>query len=451
MTFDTAATREPSAALDKGAFEAAVFTRVRLRLIPFMFLLYVVNYLDRVNIGFAALQMNRDLGFSPETYGFGAGIFFWGYLILEVPSNLLMERVGARIWIARIMVVWGIVSTSMMFIRSAPEFYALRFLLGVAEAGFFPGMILYLTYWFPASERAKAIALFMTATAIASVIGGPLSGALLTLRGVFGLAGWQWLFLMEGLPSILLGVVVFFYVTDRPEQAHWLTDEQRTWLVARMQADRAAPTGGGHEATHKQTLVAALANPRVWLFVMLYFSIVVTYYGYTFFLPQILKSLSGLSDFEIGLIAAIPYGVAALSMVVVGPSSDRTGDRHFHAAVPALVGVAGLVMSAATTNPLLALLVFSIAAAGIWGLLGPFWALPTTYLSGTAAAGGIALINSIGNLGGFLGPALVGRIVQKTGSYSIAMLTISGSLVVTVVIVMVLRELSVNDAPRRAA
>ena len=426
--------------------EAAVFARVRLRLIPFMFLLYVVNYLDRVNIGFAALQMNKDLGFGPEVYGYGAGIFFWGYLLFEVPSNLLMDQVEARIWIARIMVGWGIVSTSMMFIHSATAFFALRFLLGIAEAGFFPGMILYLTYWFPASERAKAVAQFMTATAIAGVIGGPLSGALLTLNGTLGLRGWQWLFMLEGIPSILLGVVVFIYLTDRPEQAYWLTEEQRTWLVGRMEADRASRADTGHTS-----VTAALTNGRVWLFAMLYFCIVVCFYGVTFFLPTILKQLSGLPDFAIGLIAAIPYFIAAVTMVLVGMSSDRTGERHLHLAASVTVGAIGLVLSSLTTQPVLALIALSIAAAGIWGGLGPFWAMPTAYLSGTAAAGGIALINSVGNLGGFLGPSLVGGIVQRTGNFSLALFTIAGSLVIACVLVLVLRAVSAAPPPRHAA
>jgi len=434
MTWESAASGEPSAvrADDTGVLEATVFAKVRARLIPFMFLLYVVNYLDRVNIGFAALQMNRDLGFSPEVYGYGAGIFFWGYLLFEVPSNLLMERVGARLWIARIMIGWGIVSASMMFMRSAPAFYTLRFVLGVAEAGFFPGMILYLTYWFPASQRAKAIAQFMTATAIAGVIGGPLSGSLLALNGRLGLAGWQWLFLMEGIPSILLGVVVFFYLTDLPEQAHWLTDTERGWLVARMQAEREARTGAGHDAT----LAAAFSTPRVWLFALIYFTIVVGFYGIAFWLPQILKNLSGLPDVAIGFIAAIPYVIAAIVMVVVGASSDRTGERRYHVGLPLLAGSAALVLSATTTHPVLALLTLTLAAAGIWGALGPYWALPTTYLSGTAAAGGIALINSIGNLGGFFGPSMIGWVRQQTGSFSLALLVLAAAPLLACLLVL---------------
>jgi ACS family tartrate transporter-like MFS transporter len=433
--------------------EQTVFARVRIRLIPFMFVLYLVNYLDRVNIGFAALQMNKDLGFGPEAYGYGAGIFFWGYLLFEIPSNLLMERVGARKWIARIMISWGIVSTAMMFMRDATTFYTLRFLLGIAEAGFFPGMILYLTYWFPASERAKAVAQFMTANAIAGVIGGPISGALLLMGGLYGLRGWQWLFLLEGVPSILLGVVVLVYLTDRPEQAYWLTDEQRSWLVARMQQDRAERQRAAGGTDHHASLMAALTNPIVWLFALLYFSIVVCFYGVTFFLPSILKQLSGFSDFQTGLIAAIPYVVAAVSMVLVGMSSDRTHERHLHVAAASIVGAIGLVLSSMATNPYMALVTLSITAAGIWGTLGPFWAMPTAYLSGTAAAGGIALINSIGNLGGFLGPSVVGAIVQRTGgNYSLALATIASSLVIACVVVLALKLITPAPAtPARAA
>jgi ACS family tartrate transporter-like MFS transporter len=308
-------------------------------------------------------------------------------------------------------------------------------------------MILYLTYWFPASERAKAVAQFMTANAIAGVIGGPISGALLLMGGMYGLRGWQWLFLLEGIPSIMLGVVVLIYLTDRPEQADWLTDEQRSWLVARMQQDRAERATGG--TGHHASVTAALTNPIVWLFALLYFSIVVCFYGVTFFLPSILKQLSGFSDFQTGLIAAIPYVVAAISMVLVGMSSDRTGERHWHVAAASIVGAIGLVLSSMVTNPYVALVTLSITAAGIWGTLGPFWAMPTAYLSGTAAAGGIALINSIGNLGGFLGPSLVGAIVQRTGNYSVALFTIAVSLVVACVVVIALKLIT-PAAPARA-
>jgi len=419
----------------------AVYSKIAKRIIPFMILLFVVAWLDRVNVGFAALQMNRDLGFSPREYGVGAGIFFLGYTLFEVPSNLLMARVGARIWIARIMILWGIVSAAMMFVSSVHQFYVLRFVLGLAEAGFFPGMILYLTYWFPATERGKAIAQFMTATAIAGVIGGPLSGLLLSMDGRLGLAGWQWLFLVEGLPAVALGIFVLFYLTEGPEQARWLTADERAWLVARMAQDRASRAEAAHGAGrgHDQaTLRAALLSPRVWFLSLIYFTIVVGFYGISFWLPQILKNLGGLSDVATGFVAAVPYVVAAIVMVYVGAHSDRTGERRWHVAVPTLLGAVGLLLSAATQNPLLALAALTLAASGIWGSLGPYWALPTAFLSGTAAAGGIALINSVGNLGGFLGPFLIGWVRQQTDSFTLALVALAAAPFLAGVLVLVL-------------
>ena len=413
--------------------EQAIFSKIRLRLIPFLFLLYVVAYLDRVNVGFAALQMERDLGFGPQVYGRGAGIFFLGYTLFEVPSNLLMARVGARLWIARIMIVWGLVSGAMMFVDSIPLFYASRFLLGVAEAGFFPGMILYLTYWFPGPERAKAIAQFMTGTAIANIVGGPLSGLLLTLDGTMGLAGWQWLFIVEGIPAILLGFFVLYYLTEGPAEAHWLTADERKWLIARMEADRAASVGG-HDSS---SLKAALLSPRVWYFGFLYFTIVVGFYGITFWLPQILKNLSGSSDITVGLISAVPYVLAAIVMVVVATSSDRAGERRWHVAIPSFVSAVGLILSAATRDPVLSLAALSLAAAGIWGALGPFWSLPTAFLTGSAAAGGIALINSLGNLGGFLSPMLIGEIRARTNSFALALFVLAAAPLLTGLLVLI--------------
>jgi ACS family tartrate transporter-like MFS transporter len=413
--------------------EQAIFSKIRLRLIPFMFLLYVVAYLDRVNVGFAFLQMERDLGFGPQVFGRGAGIFFLGYTLFEVPSNLLMSRVGARIWIARIMIVWGLVSAAMMYVNSIPIFYASRFLLGVAEAGFFPGMILYLTYWFPANERAKSVAQFMTGTAIASVVGGPLSGLLLALDGTMGLAGWQWLFLVEGIPAVLLGFFVLYYLTEGPAEAHWLTADERKWLIARMEADRAASVTG-HDSS---SLKAALLSPRVWYFGLLYFTIVVGFYGITFWLPQILKNLSGMSDLRVGVISAVPYVIAAIAMVLIAGSSDRAAERRWHVAIPSFVAAVGLILSAATRDPVLSLAALSLAAAGIWGALGPFWSLPTAFLTGAAAAGGIALINSLGNLGGFLSPMLIGEIRARTGSFSLALFVLAAAPLLTGVLVLV--------------
>ena len=396
---------------------------VRWRLLPFMFVLYIVSYIDRVNVGFASLQMNRDLGLSGSVYGLGAGIFFIGYFLFEVPSNLLLERFGARPWIARIMVTWGVISTAMLFTNGVTSFYVLRFLLGVAEAGFFPGMILYLTYWFPERERAKTVALFMTANALAGVIGGPLSGALLTLDGRSGLAGWQWLFLLEGLPAVVLGGVVLLYLPNGPRDARWLAPEDRVWLAERRERERAS--GGGHQSPW-----SVLTNGPVWVFSLLYFAIVVALYSVSFWLPQILKRLSGQSDLVVGLLSSLPYVIAAIGMVIIGRHSDATGERRWHVAGPALAGAAGLMLSALVISPYLAFVGVCLAALGIWGSLGPFWALPTAWLRGGAAAAGIAWINSVGNLGGFVGPYGVGYLRDTTGNFAIALAALAGMLVV---------------------
>jgi ACS family tartrate transporter-like MFS transporter len=389
-----------------------------------MFLLYIVAYLDRINIGFAALQMNRDLGLSPAVYGFGAGVFFIGYFLFEVPSNLIMERVGARMWIARIMITWGLISSAMMFVRGPVSFYALRFLLGLAEAGFFPGMILYLTYWFPSRERAGAISLFMTAVALAGVVGGPVSGALLTMTGVGGLAGWQWLFLLEGLPAVVLGIVVLLYLPNGPADAPWLTPAERTFLLGRVRAG-----GERSEGTH-QTVRSALASGRIWLFSLSYCGIVAALYGISFWLPTILQGLSSLPDFTVGVLSALPYVVAAVGMVLVGRHSDSTGERRWHVAGSAFIGAAGFLLSAATRSPAPALGAISVAALGIFAAMPPFWAMPTAILRGSGAAAGIALINSIGNLGGFLGPYSIGLIRNATQGFAGALVALAASLVV---------------------
>jgi ACS family tartrate transporter-like MFS transporter len=416
-----------------GAFERAVLAKVTWRLIPFMFVLYIVAYLDRINVGFAALQMNQDLGLTPAVYGFGAGIFFIGYFLFEIPSNLILQRVGARLWIARILITWGIIASATMLVRNAESFVVARFLLGAAEAGFFPGMILYLTYWYPAAERARTVALFMTATAIAGVVGGPVSGAILSLHGAGGLAGWQWLFLLEGLPAIILGVVVLVYLPDGPERATWLAPEERTWLRQRLAADREAIPG-------HYTLRQALTSGRVWLLCLLYLALVIGTYGLSMWLPQIIEGFSGLGDFGVGLLSAVPYLAAAVAMVLVGSHSDRTGERRWHLAVPALVGAIGLALSAfLQPAPVLALAALSLAALGIWSAFGPFWSLPTTFLTGTAAAGGMALINSVGNLGGFLGPYLVGAVRSTTQSFTGGLLALALILLLGVVLALCLR------------
>jgi ACS family tartrate transporter-like MFS transporter len=405
------------AAPDDDAADRAV-ARARRRLLPLLFLLYVVSYLDRVNVGFAALEMNRDLGFSPAVYGLGAGVFFLGYFLCEVPSNLALARVGARRWLARILVSWGVVSSAMALVRGAGSFYALRFLLGVAEAGFFPGVVLYLTYWFPDADRARAIALFMTATAVAGVVGGPVSGALLGLHGLGGLAGWHWLFLLEGVPAIVLGVVVWRRLPDGPRDAAWLPADERDALLARLAAERRGRGAASH------TVRAAFASRAVWLLAAVYFAIVFGFYGVAFWLPQLIAVLGVRDDLVIGLLTAVPYLAAAAAMVVVARSSDRRGERQWHVAVPAFVGAAGLALGATVDAPLPWLVAITVAAAGIWGALGPFWTLPTAVLDGAGAAAGIAIVNSVGNLGGFVGPWAVGlaRAASNGFAYALALL-----------------------------
>jgi D-galactonate transporter len=401
--------------------EQQVVEKVSVRLIPFMFLLYIVAYLDRVNVSYASLQMNDALGFSAEVYSIGAGIFFIGYFLFEVPSNLIMHRVGARVWMARILVTWGIISAAMMFVSGKTSFYALRFLLGIAEAGFFPGMILYLTYWFPARTRGRAVARFMTALAISGAIGGPISGLILDrLNGVSGLAGWKWLFLLEGIPAVLLGVITLIYLPDGPNKAKWLTSDEKKWIATTLDAERKTLAAHGDHS-----LRDAMRSGRVWTFAAIYFSIIMSFYGVTFWLPQIVKAFSGTSNIVVGLISAVPYLVAALVMVFISKNSDLTGERRLHVALAALAGSMGLIAAGLFQNPVLELAALSLCAAGIWGTLGPFWALSSESLAGTGAAAGIAAINSIGNLAGFLGPYLVGWIRDRTGSFAIALIALA--------------------------
>ena len=404
-----------------------VMQKVVRRLIPFLFICYIANYIDRINVGYAALEMKADLLFSDAVYGLGAGVFFIGYVLFEIPSNLVMERVGARLWIARIMLTWGALSSSMMFVKSPHGFYLLRFLLGAAEAGFFPGAILYLTHWIPARERARAVALLLTSTALSGVIGGPLSGLLLNMRGAGGLAGWQWLFLLEGLPAVVLGAVTLGYLTDLPEQARWLSPGEREWLGRTMRRENEEK-----RRRHGATLGAAFTDKKVWRLCLLYFSIIIGFYGVVFWLPQIVKNFSGLSNAMVGLVSAVPYLIAAVAMVLIGNHSDSTGERRRHVAVPAFIGSAGLVLSAAMQDhsPPLAFFALCLAALGIWSTLGPFWSLPTEFLSGAAAAGGIALVNSVGNVGGFVGPYVVGFVKDRTGGFTGGLVVLAAALCV---------------------
>jgi ACS family tartrate transporter-like MFS transporter len=420
----------------------AVYARIRRKLLPFLFLLYVVAYLDRINVGFAALQMNRQLGLSEAVFGFGAGIFFIGYFLLEIPSNLVLQRVGARVWISRIMVSWGVVAIAMMFTRGAKSFYLLRFLLGAAEAGFFPGIIFYLTYWFPSQERARAVSLFMTATQIAGVIGGPLSGVLLSMNGAWHLAGWQWLFLAEGIPAVILGAATAIYLPDTPERARWLNSDERKIIAARLELERES-----RRSSH--TLSAALASGNVWLLALLYFTLVFGHYGIAIWLPQILKGFGGISDLRVGILSSLPFMTAAIVMVMVAKHSDSIEERRWHLASSALAGAIALTASAAAGRPWISLLTIAIAAAGVSSTAGPFWTFPAAFLEGTAAAGGIALINSTGNLAGFVGPSIVGLIRQITGSFAGGLLAMALAAVIASIIALAMPEVELRQARKK--
>jgi MFS transporter, ACS family, tartrate transporter len=394
----------------------ALYSKISWRLIPYIFLLYIVAYLDRVNVGFAAYDLQRDLHFSNTVYGTGAGIFFLGSVLFDLPSNLMLTRVGARIWIARIMISWGVISTCMMFMHSKESFYVLRFLLGVSEAGFFPGMIVYLTYWFPTRERARAVAKFMTATSLAGVVGGPLSSYLLKLDGVRGLTGWQWLFLSEGIPTVLLGISVLFLLKDGPEKAGWLRPEERIWLEGELQRDKDLSGASTH---HR--LVDAFRLPALWVLAGVYFVSQVGVYIVNLWMPLILKSFSHGGEGDASLIAryaTVPYLAAAAMTVVVGWSSDRWNERRWHIAGCLTLSALGFAWAAWAHSLAIALCAMTLAAVGLWSMMGPFWTLTTSMLSGAAAAGAVAILQMVGGVGGFAGPYMTGRLRDATDSFT---------------------------------
>ncbi len=438
-------------------FEKATYNKLFWRLIPFLFLLYVIAFLDRVNVSFAKLQMGADLGFSESVYALGAGIFFIGYFIFEVPSNLILNRVGAKIWIARIMIVWGIISTGFMYVREFSEFLGvetatgfniLRFLLGAGEAGFFPGIILYLTYWFPAEYRARMVALFMTAIAVSGIIGSPLSGAIMQyMNGLNGWAGWQWLFLIEGIPAVILGFVVLKYLDNGPRDAKWLTAEEKNMVISTLEAEtKNKLSGGGHH-----NFLDSLKDYKVWVLALIYFSEVVGFYGVTFFLPQLVKEMGVTSEFKNGLISAIPWIFAAVAMVLNGRHSDKTMERRWHIAIPALISALGLIITgiAGKEQLVISMIGITMTCAGCLCVVSAFWALPTAILTGSAAAGGIALINSFGNLGGYYGPKWIGVIKDKLGDPANALFILAGFLVLCAVLtVTVFKPNQVNVASK---
>ncbi len=399
------------------ALERSAMRRIGWRLVPFLILAYFVSFLDRVNVGFAAIQMNHDLGLTATVFGWGAGIFFLGYFLLEIPSNLALERFGARVWIARIMATWGLVSAATALVQGPWSFVALRFLLGLAEAGFFPGVILYLTYWFPSEYRARIIGVFMISIPISSFLGSPVSGALLGVSG-WGLKGWQWLFILEGLPALVMAAAVLWLLPDKPGDAAWLPAAERDWLVRRLQADSArnGRLGGGREPS----LWATLREPRLLLFTIIYFGSTASSYGLTFWTPQIVKGY-GLTNLGTGLLNSVPYGFASVAMILWGRRSDRLGERRWHLAIPFLILATGLAGGTLVSGLVPVVCALSVAAVGVYMLKGPFWALATEQIRPTTAAASIAVINAVGNLGGFLGPYLIGAIKGATGSFTLSL------------------------------
>lgn len=418
--------------------EASALRKITRRLLPFLFVLYIAAWLDRVNVGFAALQMNDALRFSAAAFGFGSGVFFLGYCLFEVPSNLMQHRVGARRWIARIMVSWGVIAAAMMFVRTPAQFYVLRFLLGIAEAGFFPGVVYYLSCWYPSGHRARAVGTFMLAIPVAGFIGGPLSGALLGLDGSLGLGGWQWLFLLEGLPSAALGLCAWFYLTDRPEQAHWLQPPECAALIARLAAEEKVV-----QEAHAIDALGALRNPTVWHLGGTFFLANLGFYAYSIWSPQIIKSFVGANDLTVGVISGAISAVMIAVMVLNSAHSDRTGERPLHVAIPLVLMSFGFVVTASLGDSPLAIVFLALVPIGIGAAYGAFWSMPPSFLTGKAAAGGIAMVATIANFSGFVGPALLGSLKGQSGSYTTGLLVLGGAAGLAAVLALLLRHVAV--------
>ncbi|HEV3042228.1 MAG TPA: MFS transporter [Candidatus Angelobacter sp.] len=409
--------------------------RITRRILPYLFILFIVAFLDRVNVSYAALEMTKDLNFSPEVYGFGAGIFFAGYFLLEIPGAILVERWSARAWIARIMISWGIVAILTAFVQTARQFYWVRFFLGAAEAGFFPGIIVYLGHWFRYADRAKALALFLAALPVSNMIGSPISGLLLGINWLH-LQGWRWLFILEGIPAVVLGVITLAYLTDWPHQAKWMPHDERQWITSELEREKRAK-----QKAHPSGVWRTLSDQRVVVLSLAYFFMVASVYGFTFWLPTIVKKLSGFSNLAVSLLAALPYCMGLGATLFAGWSSDRTGERRWHTACPMIVAGIALALGVVSQNtPLVTISMFSLAAAGIYGYLPGFWSLPANFLTGTVAAASIGLINSIGNLGGFAGPYIVGYLNRSTHSFSAGIIYLSLSAVIAAGLVLTLRS-----------
>jgi ACS family tartrate transporter-like MFS transporter len=412
--------------------ERTTIRKIYVRLLPLLFAAYFICYLDRINVGFAALTMNKDLGFTATVYALGATAFFWGYCLFEVPSNIILEKVGARMWIARIMITWGLFSGATAFVTGATSFAGVRFLLGVCEAGFFPGMILYFTYWFPARCRGQVVGWFMTAIPVAIFLGAPISTTLLAqFDGVLGLAGWRWLFLCEAAPAIILGFVVLFYLTDRPAKAHWLEPREREWLIAELTAERSAV-----EQVRVYTVLQSLLNLRVLALAVIYLGIGTASLGLVLFLPLIIKQL-GLSNLMTGFAAAVPYVVGTIGMVICGYITDRMQERRWNLFFTCLAAAVGLLAAGLLSGSFWALAGLSVATIGFYGMKTSFWPLPSNFLSGTAAAAAIAAINSLGNLGGLIGPNLVGWLKDSTGSFEAGLYAMAGFALLSAIVTLI--------------
>ncbi|MCM3138605.1 MFS transporter [Bacillus safensis] len=418
-------------------FEKKTIRKVTRRIIPLLFLLYIISYLDRANVGYAALEMNEALGLTSKMFGLVTGIFFIGYFLFEVPSNILMQKFGARVWITRILFTWGIISMATGFAQNATQLYIIRFLLGIAEAGLFPGIILYLTYWFRAKERASTIAMFMTAIAVSYIIGAPVSTLIIDHIHWMNVPGWRWMFIIEGAPAVILGFVTYFYLTDRPEQAKWLTTEEKNWLISELRKDEELREKKGQQTTSHKT---ALTDPKLWYLALIYFVYTAGTLGVGYWMPQIIKGLSSyLSNTQIGFIATIPYIIASIVMNYWSRRSDRTGERRMHTALPLLVAGLTLLSVGMVSNPFIAMVFITISLAAMYCFKGPFWSLPTMILSPATVAVGIAVINSIGSLGGFVGPYAVGWLKDATGKMQAGLIFLSIILIIAFILVLAMK------------
>ena len=416
------------------SLEARTIRKLQWRILPFIFLLYVIAYIDRINVSFAALTMNKDLGISAQQYGFVVGIFFVGYFLFEIPSNLLLHRIGARIWIARILITWGIVATLTGFVHNVRELYLARFLLGLAEAGYYPGVVLYLTYWFRQREQAKAIAVVLIGIPVTTIVGGPISGFVLDHVHWLAMGSWRWLLILEGIPAVLCGLLAYMILPTRPEEATFLAPDEQAWIIAELARE--------HEKKlleHKISLAQTFTHLRVWHLAAIQITALTGLYSLSFWMPQVVKSWSAhYSNTTVGLLVVIPQLVGLVSMILVSRSSDRILERRYHAAVAVLAGGIGWLGLSAATTPLVSMLMLSLIAAGIYSYFGPFWPLPSEFLHGYAAASGIALINSVGGLGGFAGPSAIGLIKDRTGSMTLGLAFVGISMLLSAVLLVLL-------------